>query len=105
MARTVTFERIRAHAAAGILGIETRTVQALAARGELPGACKIGGLWTFDEAALRNWIRERTQCQNDQKRRNTPTGGETRYGRGFPLKVEKSVKACEQALQQLRRGV
>jgi len=50
-----TIERIRAHVAAGILGVETRTVQALAARGELPGAAKIGGLWTFDEAALRNW--------------------------------------------------
>lgn len=48
-------ERIRAHHAATILGVELRTVQALAARGELPGAAKIGGLWTFDESALRRF--------------------------------------------------
>ena len=99
-----TIERIRAHVAAGILGVETRTVQALAARGELPGAAKIGGLWTFDEAALRNWIRERTICPKDRLPRNSHTGAETRYGRDLPLQVANSVKASERALQKLRRN-
>lgn len=48
-------ERIRAHHAATILGVELRTVQALAARGELPGAAKIGGLWTFDVKILNRF--------------------------------------------------
>ncbi len=98
-------ERVRAHVAAGILGVEVRTVQALAARGEVPGAAKIGGLWTFDEAALRNWIRERTTCQKTHLPRNTAIGGETRSGRDLPLQAAKSAKACEQALRELRRSV
>lgn len=97
-------ERIRVAAAAAILGVEPRTVQALAARGDLPGAAKIGGLWTFDEAALRAWIKERTTCPKDHPRRSTHTGVETRYGRDLPLQVANSVKACAQALQKLRRG-
>lgn len=54
----LTAERIRADRAACILGIEVRTVQALAMRGELPNAAKIGGVWTFEEAALREWLPE-----------------------------------------------
>lgn len=98
-------ERVRVDDAAAILGISGRSVQALAARGEIPGAAKIGGLWTFDEAALRLWIREKATCQIDPRRRNTPIGGETRSGRDLPLTVAKSVQACEQALRRLRRGV
>lgn len=59
-------ERIRADRAALILGVERRTVQALAARGSLPEAAKIGGTWTFDEAALRNYIRECTRWPKDR---------------------------------------
>ncbi|MFH1553543.1 MAG: helix-turn-helix domain-containing protein, partial [Pseudomonadota bacterium] len=80
-------ERIRAHMAASILGIETRTVQALAARGELPGAAKIGGVWTFDEAAIRNWIKERTTCQKDRRRHGIPTGAAIRSGHGSQLQA------------------
>lgn len=54
-------ERIRANQAAAILGMNKRTSQAMALRGELPGAAKIGGLWTFDEATLRSFIEERVQ--------------------------------------------
>jgi len=98
------FERIRAQDAAIILGVETRTVQALAARGDLPGACKIGRLWTFDAATLRAWIRERSTCPG-QRRQNTPTGVETRSGRDLPLQAANSAKAYALTLQKLRRGV
>jgi excisionase family DNA binding protein len=49
-------ERIRAIEASDILGVELRTVQAMAARGELPGAAKVGKLWTFDEKALQGFL-------------------------------------------------
>lgn len=97
-------ERIRARAAADILGIETRTVQALAARGDLPGAAKIGGLWTFDEAALRNWIRERTICPKDRRPQGSHIGGAARSGRDLPLQAVNTAKAYEQTLERLRRG-
>lgn len=49
-------ERIRAIEASDILGVELRTVQAMAARGELPGAAKVGKLWTFDQKALKKFL-------------------------------------------------
>lgn len=96
-------ERIRADAVALILGVTTRCVQSLAARGEVPGACKIGKVWTFDEAALRNWIKERSTWP-EQKRQSTPSGAATHYGRDLPLQARNSAKASELALQRLRRG-
>lgn len=48
-----------------ILGLSDRRVQQKAERGELPGAIKIDGLWTFDEAKLLAWLDdlERQQCE------------------------------------------
>ena len=98
----LTPERIRADHAAAILGIEKRTVQAMALRGELPNAAKIGGVWTFDEAALRNYIKERIQCPQSRKPLNTPTGAVIRYGRGSRLADGNIEKAYEQAMSKLR---
>jgi len=104
MARTAARpERIRADAAAIILGVTTRCVQALAARGEVPGACKVGKLWTFDETALRSWIRERSTCP-EQKRQGSRSGAAKSYGRDLPLQARNSAKAFALELQQARRG-
>lgn len=43
--------RIRLHEASALLGLSPRGAQAMAARGEIPGAAKIGRVWTFDAAA------------------------------------------------------
>lgn len=51
-------ERIDARAAALITGRSVRAVQDMAARGQIPGAAKIGRAWTFDEMTLRDWIRQ-----------------------------------------------
>lgn len=99
---TMERERIQSAEAAAILGVQIRTVQALALRGELPDAARIGGIWTFGEAALRNWIKERTICPQDRRHQNTRTGGAAPYGRGSPLQDENSVRALEQARQRLR---
>ena len=52
-------QRIRAPAAAAMLGVSPRSVQAMAARGDLPSAAKIGKVWTFDPATLSRWISDR----------------------------------------------
>lgn len=60
----MTPERIRVPAVAAITGLSVRTVQHMAARDKIPGAARLGGVWTFDEARLRAWIREReVACQ------------------------------------------
>jgi hypothetical protein len=52
-------ERIKTAEAALILGLSVRTVQAMAARGELPGAARIDHQWTFNEAKIREFIADR----------------------------------------------
>ena len=51
--------RVQSGAAARILGISKRTAQSMALRGELPGAARIGGLWTFDEDKLAAFVKQR----------------------------------------------
>src|SRR5438445_6443165 len=51
--------RIQVAAAKLILGVAGRTVQKMAQNGELPGAALIGRLWTFDEAKLRQYVRNK----------------------------------------------
>jgi predicted DNA-binding transcriptional regulator AlpA len=50
-------ERVRAADVANMTGMSKRTVLQHAAAGKIPGAAKLGGLWTFDPAAIRAWIR------------------------------------------------
>jgi excisionase family DNA binding protein len=50
-------ERIQTPQVAAILGVTTKTVQDMAARGELPTAARIGRRWTFNEDAIRNLVR------------------------------------------------
>ena len=57
--------RIQSAAAARILGVARRTVQELALRGELPGAARIGGVWTFDAERLEAFV---TQRERDAER-------------------------------------
>lgn len=75
-------ERIRAKIAADITGLSVRAVQAMAARGELPGAAKLGKVWTFDEARLRAWVRQREAVAC----RPISTGATASGGRGFRFK-------------------
>ena len=51
--------RIQSAAAARILGVSQRSVQSLAIRGELPGAARIGGVWTFDSGKLAAFVTQR----------------------------------------------
>jgi excisionase family DNA binding protein len=51
--------RIQSRAAAAILGVSQRTVQSLAIAGELPGAARIGGTWTFNSEKLTAFVKQR----------------------------------------------
>lgn len=92
-ARGIMQEAIQTKAAAGILGISTRTLQLMAARGEIPGAALIGRRWTFNEAALRRWRRSREiPC------RETSTGEARSGGAESNPTAESIAEACEQFL-------
>jgi predicted DNA-binding transcriptional regulator AlpA len=52
-----TPERVRADDVASITGLKLRTVQSMADRGLIPSAAKLGAVWTFDERAVRQWVK------------------------------------------------
>jgi hypothetical protein len=47
---------VRAHVAAQLSGLSSRTITQLASKGDIPGAAKHGGVWTFDADLLATWI-------------------------------------------------
>lgn len=97
-------ERVRAYEAAGVLGISVRTVQALAARGELPSAAKVGGLWTFDEKALRSWLKSISTPDKVIQKPKFARAGQAYDPKAWPpLQAGKSAEVCERALRDLRR--
>jgi excisionase family DNA binding protein len=59
IARSTPPERIRIKEAARITRLSTRQIQDMALTGQIPGAAKLGGTWTLNEATLRAWIEER----------------------------------------------
>lgn len=86
-------ERVQSSAAAAITGLKLRQVQSLAARGEIPGAAKIGSLWTFDLAKLRRFITHRESVLCLKISTNAAALGTDE----FRSDVEKYEKAYEQA--------
>jgi Helix-turn-helix domain len=66
MGHLIMTERIQTGKAKEILGISLRSVQNLAAKGELPSAAKCGRSWTFNEADLRRYVAEREEANRQQ---------------------------------------
>lgn len=56
-ALAVARERVRMPVAMAITGKSARVLQSMALKQLIPGACKIGGEWTFNEKRLRAWVR------------------------------------------------
>jgi hypothetical protein len=91
----MTAERCRIREASLITGLDIRTLQEKAARGEIPGAEKPFGRWTFDIAQLRRLRSKGRTCAVSIR------------GMGFGGRVSKSAatsigQAYEHALARSR---
>ena len=66
MSRTVERKRCKIAGAVSRLAEAERTIRDMAARGEIPGAAKIRGVWSFDIALLDAFVaeKERQAWQN-----------------------------------------
>lgn len=95
-------ERIRADQAAAILGINKRTVQLMALRGELPNAAKIGGVWTFDESALCSYIEERIQQPSNKADAHLRRSRGQQTDSFLALSDRRVRQACDEASARLR---
>jgi hypothetical protein len=94
-------ERCTIEKAELILGLKRRNIQAMAARGVIPGAAKFCHLWTFDIAQLRRYIRERQQKCNG-KRQQDVFGVATSFGVASISTGARSGDRFRQATRKLR---
>jgi hypothetical protein len=106
-------ERIKIARAAEICGESERTLQAAAARGDIPGASKPFKCWTFDEAKLRAWLasKERKPCRIDQEeaedrrsRQATRTSAAASIGRVSRSPANSSEEVYRRAMKTLLGG-
>jgi excisionase family DNA binding protein len=103
MAESGKVERVKIERAAQILGLQPRTVQKMAQRGELPGAARFGRLWTFNEDKLRGFVRHKErETWHAQKHQPDVTGARTFSGAAPKSKAAKSDGRYTRIIQQLR---
>ena len=88
-------ERVLVAQACRITGLSRRNIQDMAARGDIPGAAKLGGRWTFDAATLRQWIKSREVGRWEE----TSTSGGRSGGVGLGLPGSSIDEAYERALR------
>jgi excisionase family DNA binding protein len=96
-------ERVNIERAGQILGLQPRTVQKMAQRGELPGAARMGRRWTFNEDKLRGYVRHKErETWHAQKHQPDVTGVRTFSGAAPKSKAAKSDGRFTQIIQRLR---
>lgn len=91
-------ERVRAADVRRMTSLSLRQIQDMAAKGDIPGAAKLGGVWTFDPLRVRAWIREeQRKCLANPK---TSTSGAIPGG-DVSVSPDENI---EEAYEQLIHG-
>src|ERR1700726_4318100 len=83
--------------APAMVGLDERVMQRMAEAGDIPGAIKIRGAWTFEEKRLRNWLAPIETKESDHRKKarrrkappNTEWHGDTLYGR---IRIKGNLK-------------
>lgn len=86
-------ERILLPELARMTGKTPRALQAMAARGAIPSAAKIGRQWTFDRSRVRRWIASAERQWRTTSINETGSGGSK-----FRWPERSTDEACERAL-------
>jgi predicted DNA-binding transcriptional regulator AlpA len=101
---------VRPSAVAQMTSLSVRKVQEMAAAGKLPSAAKLGGVWTFDPAAIKAWIQERREVVRLRNCLPVATSRATRLG-GIESAPDESIAEAYKRLihgkpkSGLRHGV
>ena len=100
-------ERGTAQQAAAMLGLKPRKLQTMSVHGDIPGAAKLGRLWTYDLAKLRQFIdqQEKITCQGSAKRPPDATGAAISSGRKLEGVGVSSAGRLRQMIQQSQKRV
>ena len=97
-------ERCTIKTAELILGLKRRNIQAKAARGAIPGAIKLGNLWTFDVAELGNYLKRQGEQQCAARLQLDASGVVKLFGAAFTSMAGNSDGRYKQVIQKLRHS-
>jgi len=101
-------KRCKMAGAVSRLAEEARTIRDMAARGEIPGAAKLRGVWSFDIQLLDAFVaeKERQTCLNATHARPLPAAsGEMAFSMaGYKPAAKTSNGHYEQTIQRLRQA-
>jgi hypothetical protein len=104
----LTRERGDIYEAMAILGLKKRMIEAMALRGELPGAAKISNRWTFDLNKLRAYVRDKVKRQGqwaqNRNHQQAVSGAAIPSTVGLALRANSSPGRFTQITQELRQG-
>jgi hypothetical protein len=105
--------RIRAVDVSRMLAVCVRKVQQMAKQGHLPGAARVGNLWTFDPAQIRSWVKaQEAACRRTytaeaaRTTADTPSGAsysESAYERAISVRPGSGSKASGKERSARRR--
>jgi hypothetical protein len=99
----MTAERIRPADVSRMTSLSVRQVQFLAAGGKIPGAAKLGGVWTFDPVQIKAWITAE-ECRTCH-RADTSISGATHGGAASVSMAESIDEAFERLIRKRPRTV
>jgi hypothetical protein len=105
---TAEAERVTIDVAESILGLKRRNIESKSDRGEIPGAVKLGRLWTYDPVRLRRYVKqeeERQWRERVQKHRPAVSGRVTRSMAGRALRGGSSDGHLKRTIQKLQQNV
>jgi hypothetical protein len=89
--------------AVSILGKHERTIRAMAGRGELPGAARIGGTWTFNLESLRAYVSSKElEVWQSARPQRAVSGGAKCSGAGYPHELATPLKQLAAAGKPLK---
>jgi hypothetical protein len=94
-------ERVKIAQAIAITGKSERALQGMALAGKIPGAAKIGGEWTFNDATLRAWVEELEITQCHARPLPIRSGAARSYGVGSRSRVKSTGGHYEQTMLKL----
>lgn len=104
--KAVEKRRCKMDGAVSRLAEEPRTIRDMASRGDIPGAAKLRGVWSFDIALLDAFVsdKEKQTCQNALHARplRDASGATGRSTAGFKPQAATSSGHYGQTIQRLR---
>lgn len=90
--------RLKACVVARLSGLSQRAITQHATNNRIPGAAKLGGLWTFDHDLALQWIKEGNACQTTSNFRKTSSNRQARNSTGSASR--STVRPTEGRLEQ-----